>query len=492
MSAGVLNLNELIGKVSLGYKLSEESFLKFVVDAWHTIEPGRKFMPNWHIKVVCEHLEAVTRGEITRLIINIPPGSAKSTLVSVMWPVWSWIHDASLRFLAGSHNKDLAVRDIIKSRDIINSPWFQLGWSKKFVFSEDQNQKTRYKNNKSGYRMAFGIKAGLTGEKADIILLDDPQDAMKAQSSETDRHYVNETFDIKIATRIINPVDGAFVIIMQRLHIDDLTGHLLNSGEHWEHVCLPMEFDPNRRCITKLGVQDKRTVAGELLWPERFPKDYLETTKKHRLGSVAYAGQMNQVPSPPGGSKIKRAWFNIVEAPPINLTWYRYWDLAFTAKSSGDFTASIASARGPDGKIYFRDMIRGQWEWPEARRNIVATALREKIPVGIESNGPQKGFVSDLLDDVELAAISIRGYNSDKDKLARANPWIVRAEANLVHLVNGSWVNEYLNECEVFTGAIGNVDDQIDTTSGAYLMLSDDQEILVSPGVQEQQNVWMG
>jgi predicted phage terminase large subunit-like protein len=186
------------------------------------------------------------------------------------------------------------------------------------------------------------------------------------------------------------------------------------------------------------------------------------------LGGRSY----QQRAQPPGGSKIQRDWFNIIDKPPEGLYWSRFWDLAVSVKTSADYTASIAGAIDSFGNIYLRDMIRGRWEWPDTRRLLINTAKHEKIPLGIEEAGVQAGFIQELLRDKKLQGTSIKGYRPEKDKLTRALAWISRAESGKLFLIKGPWINEFLNECQLFTGHGDKHDDQIDAVSGVYNMLN--------------------
>ncbi|MBW2141955.1 MAG: phage terminase large subunit, partial [Deltaproteobacteria bacterium] len=260
--------------------------------------------------------------------------------------------------------------------------------------------------------------------------------------------------------------EARILITQTRWHEDDLAGRLIKAqqedlnADSWTILRLPAaaeENDPLNRAV------------GEPLWPERFPKEKLNTIKS-TLGSYDWQALYQQRPTMAGGSKIKPGWFKIKDNAPEGLAWVRFWDLAVSAKKTADYTASAALAISDVGDVFIRDMIRGRWIWPETRKLMVLTARAEGIPIGIEAAGQQQGFVDDLLRDSDLAAFSIKGIRPVADKLTRALPWIARAEAGQVYLVRGQWVGAFLSECASFTGTGKAHDDQIDCVSGAYQM----------------------
>lgn len=254
-----------------------------------------------------------------------------------MWPAWTWTTNPAVQFLTGSHAEKLAIRDNLKHRRLTQSPWYQERWGKKFGFTNDQNQKTRFENDQTGYRIAFGMTSGVTGDGGDLLIIDDPLDRAQAKS-DAERDRANETFDETLVSRLNEPEHGAIVIIMQRLHQEDLSGHLLETGD-WEHLMLPMEFDSARKCTTILGFEDPREEDGELLWPSRFPGDIVQSLKK-TLGPSGAAGQLQQAPEIKGGGIIKREWWELWADslfPVCDYKW-AFADTAYTEKEENDPT----------------------------------------------------------------------------------------------------------------------------------------------------------
>ncbi len=284
----------------------ERSLHEFVRQSWHIIEPSVPFVDGPHIQAICEHLEAVTRGQIKMLLINIPPRFAKSTIVSVLWPCWEWTTKPGEQYLCASYSSTLSIRDAVASRNLLFSNWYQERWGKVWSISSDQNTTKRYSNDKLGRRISTSVRTG-TGEGGSRLILDDPHNATEAQSDkirEGDLEWLRSTWIMRR-----NDVQtSAMVTVMQRLHTNDASQWMLEQGA--EHLCLPMEYDGVRRS-TSLGVYDKRTTRGELLWPAKFPKAEVQQLKL-ALGEYGTSGQLQQTPSPAGGgilkSKFMRLW----------------------------------------------------------------------------------------------------------------------------------------------------------------------------------------
>ena len=229
--------------------------LEFVQQAWPVLEPVTPFVDGIHVRAVCDHLQAVSAGGIRNLIVNIPPGHAKSLLTAVFWPAWVWIDHPEARWLFSSYREPLATRDSLKCRRLIESAWYQERWGDRYQLTDDQNQKQRFENNKTGYRVVVPMSAG-TGELGDYVVVDDPHSVDQAES-DTERQSAVEWWNGSMATRLNDLSAGHKVVIMQRLHESDLTGDLVRKGGY-EVLCLPAEFEPERRCTTAIGWRDPR------------------------------------------------------------------------------------------------------------------------------------------------------------------------------------------------------------------------------------------
>lgn len=327
-------------------KNSEESLYEFLSQSWRYIDSA-PFTPGMPIEAVCRHLQAVKDGYIRRLIINIPPRCAKSSTTSVAFPAWVWAQQdehftsgPGVQFLHASYAQQLALRDSVKCRRLIESPFYQTMWGDKFSLRGDQNTKTRFDNTAGGSRLSTSVGSALTGEGGDIIVVDDPNAAQEAFSEATIESTI-EWWDSALSTRLNNPKTGAFVVIQQRLAEHDLTGHILEKdmGE-WTHLMLPMRYEPDRSYYTDIGWKDWREEEGELLWPERFGEREVATLEA-QLGPWAAAGQLQQRPEPKGGGIIKRDWWQLWERneyPKFSFI-VAALDTAYTTKEENDASA---------------------------------------------------------------------------------------------------------------------------------------------------------
>ena len=356
----------------------------FVRSAWGLVEPETPFVDNWHIGLICEYLQAVSALEINNLIINLPPRHMKSLLVSVFWPTWSWINAPHLRWLTGSYATPLAVRDALKSRRIIQSNWYQYYFGRSFQLCGDQNLKGRYENDRSGYRLAFSFNSAVTGEGADVLVVDDPLKAQDADSP-LQRERVNEVYDHALSTRANDPRAARRVIIMQRLHEQDLTGHLLgklhlDGAPYYEHLCLPTEYAP-RLFVPLRAHADPRSVAGELLWPARFGEAE-NAAARVNLGQRGYAGQHDQRPAPEGGAIYQASWWRAqnrsdVRSEQVNVVgrWLS-WDTALKDKEQHDSSALTVWELLADYRLRLRFASWQKLQFPQLASAIQDEARR--------------------------------------------------------------------------------------------------------------------
>lgn len=450
-------------------ELCRRSLAAFVRRAWKVLEPGQPYIHGWHVDAVCEHLEAITTGELNRLLINIPPGTMKSTLVSVFWPAWEWGPRglAHMRFIGASHEQGLAIRDTRKMRNLITSDWYQRLWP--LELSGDQNQKTYYENNATGFRQACAV-ASMTGRRGDRVALDDPH-SVEAALSDAHRETAIRVFQETLPTRLNNPDSSAIVVVMQRLHENDVSGLILSEDYGYEHLCLPMEFEPDRRCTTSIGFSDPRTEEGELLFPERFPREVVERDKKI-MGSMAVAGQFQQRPAPRGGGLFKVDRIEIVQAAPANLAQVvRYWDKAGT-EGGGAYSAGVKMARLRDGRFIVLDVIRGQWSALNRERMIRQTAEMDgtSVPVWIEQEPGSGGKESAENTIRALAGFDVRAERPIGDKELRAAPFSAQVEAGNVLMLAGAWNKDFIDELRNFP--VGKYKDQVDAASAAFAKLA--------------------
>lgn len=326
---------------------AEESLAEFIRQAWHIVEPGVPYVHGWHIDFICEHLEAITDGvEIddapyNRLLVNVPPGTMKSLIVNVFWPSWEWgpRNMPHLRYVCAAHKvENLSARDSRRMRQLVTSDWYQRRWGDRVKLARDQNEKLNFVNSANGSRIATAITS-LTGIRGDRVIIDDPHSVASA-GSDSQRKSEVETFLEAIPTRLNDPIKSAIVVIMQRLHQDDVSGVIVEKGLGYDHIMLPMRYDSSRAFPTKLGYEDPRQSDGELLFPQRFPEDIVQRDE-NVMGPYATAGQFQQMPQPRGGGIIKEEWWQLWDQgvyPPRDYV-VASLDTAFTTKTENDMSA---------------------------------------------------------------------------------------------------------------------------------------------------------
>lgn len=454
--------------LAIDRELARRSLAEFVRMAWPVLEPGQPYVHGWHVEAVCEHLEAVTAGDLTRLLINIPPGTMKSTLVSVFWPAWEWgpMMMPHMRFIGASHEQGLATRDTLKMRRLIMSDWYQERWP--ISLTGDQNQKTYYENVHTGFRQACAV-ASMTGRRGDRVAWDDPH-SVEAALSDVERATAIRVLQETLPTRLNNPDASAIVIVMQRLHEADVSGVILDEDYGYEHLCLPMEFEPERRCNTSIGFTDPRKEEGELLFPERFPRSVVERDKKI-MGPLAVSGQFQQRPAPRGGAFFEWEKLDVVEAAPKMRKLVRYWDKAGT-DGGGAWTAGVLMGVGLDGCWYVLDVVRGQWSAAKREAVIKSTARTDgvRVKVWIEQEPGSGGKESAESTIKNLAGFTVKAERATGDKAVRAEPYSVQVAAGNIKVLNRHWTKTFIDEHKTFP--VGKYKDQIDAASGAFNKLA--------------------
>ena len=326
----------------------EVSLAEFVKQAWHIIEPGQPYIHGWHIDFICAHLEAITDGVTfeedggfyNRLLVNVPPGTMKSLLIGVFWPAWEWgpRNMPHMRYVCASHSQDLAIRDSLRMRRLVQSEWYQDLWGDRVILTNDQNAKAKFETTATGFRQACAFE-GITGYRGDRVIIDDPHSVDDA-NSDAKRETATSLFKEAVTSRLNNPDKSAIVVVMQRLHERDVSGVILDGDMGYDHIMLPMRYDPLRARPTMLGWEDPRTERDELLFPQRFPQAVVDRDEA-AMGPYATAGQYAQSPEPRGGGIIKDQWWqpwDMPEYPGIEFV-VAALDTAYTAKAENDPSA---------------------------------------------------------------------------------------------------------------------------------------------------------
>ena len=468
----------------------EADLSAYVRAAWPVLEPASEFSPNWHLDAIFEHLQAVTDGEITRLLINIPPRCTKSLSVSVFWMTYEWARSPSTKWLFLTHDLDLCIRDSVKCRRLIQSTWYQERWGHIYQLSQDQSAKQHFDNNRMGSRVSETMMSS-RGKGGDRIVIDDPHNTTTAESN-AQRETTIRNYREEISTRLDDPTKGAKIIMMQRLHEKDLSGHVLDLADDgdWEHLVLPMRYDPKRSCVTSLGPQDPRTELNEQLWPTRMPLESQAMREVERdLGPYGVAGQWQQEPTAREGGQFERAWFQTTypEIPRMSrMVWVRHWDLAGT-EDGGAYTCGVlVGIRITDGLVFVTDVVRGQWGAANRNKTILRTAQDDAVSYRMimydtHWQDPDKLSVLYTVEQEPgsggkdqakgvvrlLAGYRIEAKPSSGDKFHRADPFAGAAKNGDVHVLPGAWRNGFLDEMEA-AGPGAAYLDQMDSVAAAY------------------------
>ena len=448
------------------------SFTRFL---WPIIEPETEFVDGWHIRAICKTLESFTRFEIPKLVINIPPRHMKSILACVMLPAWVWGRHPERSFIYGSHSLTLATRDSIKTRQVILSERYQEVFKPDWCLLEDQNLKTSFKNDRGGSRHSVGVGSGITGFGCDYSMIDDPTSAKDAYS-EVAREEAKFWHDSVLSTRVNNPRRHGKCIIMQRLHEDDLTGHVIIKNQGYKKLILPAEYDPDIEIKTdeSLGVKDPRTKTGEILWPEQWDAKAIQDAKIV-LGDDAHA-QLNQDPRPASGGLFPASnWKYWTTSPSDILETVLFIDAAQKPGVSNDYSVFAVWARTPSG-YYLLDLGREKTDATllEALTLSYFTKWRPSEVV-IEDKSAGSSLIQYLLKNTTLPVTPYDPGRRDKVVRAAAATPTVRAgkcylpnAPILVQDESGKEVNLielFVKEHERFPKA--KHDDMVDTTSMA-------------------------
>ena len=475
------------------------SLAAFVRAAWHVIEPGTELIWGWHLEAIIAHLEAVERGEIKRLIINVPPGHMKSLLVCVFFPAWMWLKHPSWRSMWATYSSRLSLRDSSKFRDVVTSTWFKTWFAPDWGFARDQNAKGYIKNTAKGERMALTVGGDGTGLRGDCVGFDDPMNVEKGGYTPATLLTVRDWWDGRMSSRLNDMSTGVFIGIMQRLDVGDLVGHLTSrAGNGWVVLSLPSEFEPETRCSTP-WFTDPRTEPGELLFPAKFPQKVLDDAKID-LGSD-YDAQHQQRPSSMSGGIFKmneikfyypsagyepEPWSTKLEdgttfvheqmaEPKYFTTDVQSWDLAFKKTESTDFVAGHVWSKRDSG-FFLRDRFHDRASFVDSLDAFMA--MTNKWPsataklVEDKANGPA------LMSMLDAKIQGIIPVEPDGGKIARANavaPLFRAGNVYVPHPASCPWILDVLKEwCGFPRGSLN--DDDVDAMTQALNYMRQDNE----------------
>lgn len=424
------------------------SLEQFVEEAWPLLEPAVPFVSGWHLSLLCEHLEAVTRGELHDVLINVPPGTTKSLTVGVFWPAWEWSWRPWTRWLTSSYDDRLALRDAVRTRRLMQTIWYRNRVTVPWSFVSDQNVKGYYLNDRMGWRIATSVDGANTGEHAHRVVIDDPHNVRKAESDLERESVLMVWREVYPSRRLPG---GARVVVGQRVHEEDVTADWLErEGDVIHHIDLPMEFDVETAterqaepCSLTGYPHDPRHEDGALLAPERFPAERIERLKID-LGPYAYSAQYQQRPTPRAGMVLNPAWF-IDRPADVDLTQcdvIQAWDLNYSEKDASDWTIGITAAveRNPTlPRMHILDVYAKHLAEERHDTELAAYMLvwRPRL-VGIERRAFEKqGATRDLVRALQRQlqgklAVTIDAVEADTDKLSRAMIIPGRAKAGLI------------------------------------------------------------
>jgi predicted phage terminase large subunit-like protein len=433
----------------------------FAGRCFQDLNPQTCLATNWHLEVIAAKLTAVREGKIRRLIINLPPRHLKSLMASIAFPAWCLGHDPSSQILCVSYAQDLADKLARDCRSIMISPWY--GRIFPTPLSAHRQAVQEFITTRQGYRLATSTGGVLTGRGADIILIDDPLKPEDALSKAL-RQACNEWFVHTLYSRLNDKRSGAIVIIMQRLHEDDLVGHVL-AQEPWEVVSFSAiaEVDEVHRIETIWEPRCFTRRPGEALHPEREPLDTLERIRR-TIGEYNFAGQYQQAPAPLGGGLVKEAWFKRYREDELPARFDRIvqsWDTANKATELSDF--SVCTTWGVrDKKVYLLGILRQRLEFPPLKRAVREQQnLYRATEVLIEDKASGTQLIQELIAD---GCYGVTRYQPTTDKIMRMHAQTAMIENGFVSIPESApWLDEYLHEMTVFPN--GKHDDQVDSTA---------------------------
>lgn len=509
--------NPELGLLELDRADSEESLIGFIRSFWNVLEPGRKMVEGWALEAICDHLEAVHRGDIRKLLINVPPGCMKSMSTCVFFPAWEWgpMKRPDLRYICASYTQDLTVRDNRRCRQVVADNRYRQLWGGHAEIAGDQDAKVKFETTARGWKIATSVGGAVVGERADRFIIDDPHNIKTAESTRI-RESTLQWFTEVVPTRVNDPEKATFIIIMQRVHERDISGLILATELGYEHLCLPMEFEEDHPHPSRSSISfaDPRKVDGELLWPERFSARYTEELKEQLRswgGGYAEAGQLQQRPSPRGGGLFKRKWWGFYstsnvgfhgsrpsgcdhESPAEELPTDFDWkvisvDAAFKANATGSRVSILTIA----GKGPFRYVLDNHTEHMTFKESCDAIALFAKdgtliggaafrhpdcnrILIEDKANGPA------IINTLRQKLSSIIPVNPEGGKESRGQAIQPAVESGHVLLPEGAhWLEDFLAELSSFP--TGQNDDQVDSLSQALIYMTASLDITRAIGM---------
>jgi predicted phage terminase large subunit-like protein len=434
----------------------KRDYKSFLIKSFYTLHHNERFEDNWHLDLITEYLQAIAKGDIKRLIINIPPRSLKSICTSVAWPAWLLAQNPANKIISASYSQALSNKHGMDCRKIILSNWYKECFPDT-VIVKGQNTKNKFLTEYNGFRFATSIGGTLTGEGADFLIVDDPLTPLQALSSSF-RNRANIWFEQTFTSRLNDKKRGAIVIVMQRLHVNDLTG-FLNQGdkEEWHLLNIPMVATKNEDII--YGDFNYKRVAGEYLHIKRDGEKEILNLKK-TMGSYAFEAQYQQNPVPLDGGIIKKSWLQYYMRAPEFEAIYQSWDCAIKVSQNNDY--SVCTTWGVyNGNYYLIDVVKARFEYPMLKKEILLNASKYKPSALIIED---KASGQQLIQDLHCSGLNIIKYMPKFDKMTRLIITSHIFESGRILLPhNKDWLNEFIHELTIFPNA--EHDDQIDSST---------------------------
>lgn len=514
----------------------EESLSQFVRGAWPSIDSA-EYQESWAIDALCDHLEAVTLGQIPRLLINFPPRCSKTSVTSVCWPAWTWARreesywsGPKVKFLCASYGSTLSWNISNTTRRLLNSPWYQEYWGERVQVTDDQDAKVRFDLVAGGNRQATSVGGSLLGLGGDLVIIDDPHntETEKVVETDADRNKVASWWKEISSTRLNSPKQSAIVVVMQRLHQHDLSGVILDDdSEDWVHLMIPMRHDPARHCVTiKLPQyeeeepwEDPRTEEDELMWPERFGEPEVARLES-RLGPYMASGRLQQSPVPKGGGIIQRAWWTLwdqTEAQKYGLEWtperkeFPHFDLVvgsldtnYGEKEENDFNAytvwglwqdkaknrramlcyawakrlklngQVLEQRVGETNVMFRQRQQQEWGLIEWIADTNKRYRVRRMLIENKSRGPD--VANEIKRQYARERWGVQLIDPVGDKVSRTHAIVPLFTDKGIWAPDTRWAESVISQCEIFPK--GEHDDLVDTVT-QFLSWSRDNELLV-------------
>jgi predicted phage terminase large subunit-like protein len=429
----------------------------FIAKAFGTVSPGPEFAPNWHIEAIAWHLEECFRRNIKRLIITMPPRNLKSISASVAFPAWALGHDPSLRFTCVSYSSELSAKHSRDCRAVMESPWYRRAFPRTRI-NPRKSTEAEFETTAHGFRYATSVGGTLTGRGGNFILIDDPMKPNEAMS-EARRAAVNEWYDQTLSSRLDNKKTDVIILIMQRLHVDDLVGHVLEQ-EDWVRLDLPAIAETPQEIPLSQSYVYRRPV-GELLHAEREPRTVLDQLKIN-MGSAAFSAQYQQAPVPPEGNLIRWDWFPTYRERPragLRTKIVQSWDTASKTEEVHDY--SVCTTWQVEGDVYYLiDLYRAKLEFPDLQREVVGRKNRFGAhSVVIEDKGSGSALIQALRREAKCHPLR---YLPNDDKTMRVHGHTAIMEAGRILLpASAPWLDELRSELLAFPN--GKHDDQVDS-----------------------------